>query len=47
MRDSDLAGLYGVETKYLNWQVKRNILRFPPHIRHAGVWRKTGEYSPD
>lgn len=29
MIDSDLAGLYGVETKRLNEQVKRNIERFP------------------
>jgi len=29
MLDSDLADLYGVETKYLNRQVKRNVLRFP------------------
>ena len=28
MLDSDLAKLYGVETKYLNRQVKRNIERF-------------------
>jgi len=27
--DFDLAGLYGVETKYLKRQVKRNIKRFP------------------
>ena len=27
--DRDLAELYGVETKYLNRQVKRNIKRFP------------------
>lgn len=27
--DKDLAKLYGVETKYLNKQVKRNIERFP------------------
>ena len=27
--DSDLAELYGVETKRLNEQVKRNIDRFP------------------
>jgi len=27
--DSDLASLYGVETKRLNEQVKRNISRFP------------------
>lgn len=29
MLDSDLALLYGVETKYLNRQVNRNIQRFP------------------
>ena len=29
MLDSDLAKLYGVETKYLKRQVKRNIERFP------------------
>lgn len=29
MLDSDLAHLYGVETKVLNQQVKRNLKRFP------------------
>ncbi len=29
MIDRDLAELYGVETKYLNRQVKRNLKRFP------------------
>lgn len=29
MMDSDLASLYGVETKVLNQAVKRNALRFP------------------
>ena len=29
MLDRDLASLYGVETKRLNEQVKRNIKRFP------------------
>lgn len=29
MIDRDLADLYGVETKYLNRQVKRNKARFP------------------
>ena len=29
MLDKDLAQLYGVETKRLNEQVKRNIERFP------------------
>ena len=30
MLDSDLSVLYGVETKVLNQQVKRNLKRFPP-----------------
>ena len=30
MLDSDLAELYGVETKVLNQAVKRNLNRFPP-----------------
>ena len=29
MIDHDLAALYGVETKYLNRQVRRNMKRFP------------------
>jgi hypothetical protein len=29
MFDSDLASLYGIETKRLKEQVKRNISRFP------------------
>jgi len=29
MIDRDLANLYGVETKYLKRQVRRNIDRFP------------------
>jgi len=29
MLDRDLAALYGVETKYLKRQVKRNMIRFP------------------
>lgn len=33
MLDRDLAELYGVETKRLNEQVKRNIERFPEHFR--------------
>ena len=32
MIDSDLAALYGVTTKRLNEQVKRNIKRFPNHF---------------
>ena len=30
MLDSDLALLYGVPTKRLNEQIRRNLLRFPP-----------------
>lgn len=33
MLDSDLALLYGVETKNLNLAVKRNIERFPDNFR--------------
>ncbi|MGA1823412.1 MAG: ORF6N domain-containing protein [bacterium] len=32
MLDRDLATLYGVETKRINEQVKRNIKRFPDHF---------------
>ena len=32
MLDTDLAELYGVETKYLNRQVERNEQRFPPEF---------------
>jgi len=32
MISNDLADLYGVTTKRLNEQVKRNIKRFPPHF---------------
>ena len=33
MIDRDLAELYGVETKRLNEQVRRNIERFPENFR--------------
>ena len=33
MIDEDLAELYGVETKRLNQQVKRNINRFPAEFK--------------
>jgi len=33
MLDSDLAAMYGVETKILNQAVKRNIERFPEYFR--------------
>ena len=32
MLDSDLAELYGVETKRLKQQVNRNLTRFPEHF---------------
>ena len=32
MLDRDLAEIYGVETRRLNEQVKRNIERFPDHF---------------
>ncbi|MCQ9206572.1 MAG: ORF6N domain-containing protein [Omnitrophica bacterium] len=41
MLDRDLAKLYGVETKYLNRQVKRNIQRFPQEFMfHLSVEEK-------
>ena len=33
MLDRDLAEMYGVESKRLNEQVKRNLLRFPDSFR--------------
>ena len=33
MLDSDLAKIYGVETKVFNQAVKRNIVRFPDSFR--------------
>ena len=32
MIDRDLANMFGVETKHLNRQVRRNIKRFPPEF---------------
>ncbi len=32
MLDSDLAKLYGVETRVLNQAVKRNLTRFPEDL---------------
>lgn len=34
MLDSDLAELYGVETKRINEQVSRNLTRFPPDFMY-------------
>lgn len=45
MLDRDLAELYGVETKYLKRQVRRNLLRFPEdfmfELTHEefNIWR--------
>jgi len=45
MLDLDLAALYGVETKYLKRQVRRNILRFPEdfmfelNVKEFEKWR--------
>ena len=45
MFDSDLAALYGVSTKRLNEQVKRNIERFPDdfmfqlNVKEMNIWR--------
>ena len=33
LTDRDLAAIYGVETKRLNEQVRRNIARFPERYR--------------
>ena len=38
MLDRDLATLYGVETKRLNEQVKRNIKRFPRRSKSDGTF---------
>ncbi len=43
MLDSDLAELYGVETKVLNQTVKRNIERFPERFRFQLDWREWKE----
>lgn len=45
MLDRDLADLYGVETKYLKRQVRRNMIRFPEDFmfelteKEFGIWR--------
>lgn len=43
MVDRDLAVLYGVETKRLNEQVRRNIERFPERFRFQLTKEETGE----
>jgi hypothetical protein len=41
--DADLADLYGVSTKRLNEQVKRNIKRFPPDFMFQLVEQEKAE----
>lgn len=41
--DSDLAVLYGVETRRLNEQVRRNIERFPPDFVFQLTQREFGD----
>jgi phage regulator Rha-like protein len=43
MLDSDLAELFGVQTKYLNRQVKRNIKRFPQEFMFRLTVRERDE----
>ena len=43
MLDRDLAMLYGVSTKRLNEQVRRNIERFPVHFRFQLTDNETSE----
>ena len=43
MIDRDLAMLYGVESKRINEQVKRNIIRFPETFRFQLTDEETSE----
>lgn len=45
MLDTDLADLYGVPTKRLNEQVRRNAKRFPKDFMFQLTWEETEEYS--
>ena len=53
MLDRDLAELYGVETKYLKMQVRRNSLRFPIDFmfeltdKELKIWRSQFVNSKD
>lgn len=53
MLDRDLAELYGVETKYLKRQVRRNSLRFPKDFmfeltdKELKIWRSQFVTSKD
>jgi len=46
MIDRDLAELYGVQTKNLNRQVKRNILRFPEEFMFKLTLKEKKELVP-
>ena len=45
MLDSELAELYGVETKVLNQAVKRNVGRFPPDFCFQLTTEEAGELN--
>ena len=45
MLDSDLAELYGVETKALNQAVRRNLDRFPERFMFQLTWEEMRELS--
>ncbi|MDD5428027.1 MAG: ORF6N domain-containing protein [Candidatus Omnitrophica bacterium] len=47
MIDRDLAELYGVKTKHLNRQVKRNIQRFPGEFMFQLTKKEMGELVPN
>lgn len=45
MLDSDLAELYGVETRVLNQSVNRNIDRFPEDFMYQSVPARQLSYA--
>lgn len=47
MLDRDLAELFGVQTKQLNRQVKRNIQRFPPEFMFCLTRKEKDELVPN
>lgn len=47
MLDADLARLYGVSTKRLNEQVKRNLDRFPPEFMFKLIKSEKDEVVAD
>ena len=47
MLDSDLAELFGVETRHLNRQVKRNIKRFPKEFAFQLTKKEKDEVVPN